>query len=138
MLLFGFNYWLVYESEAYIASGLVAVGFSTIIFFNIIFGALFMGNRINKRVAFGALFGLTGTVIIFRPELAGFFGSGDGGFLGLILMMTSVIIASLGNIRSAMNSKIKIPVIQAAGLGMLYSTLIMFGVALILGIGIYF
>ncbi len=132
VLLFGMNYWLVYMSEEYIASGLVAVGFSTIVFFNILFGAIFMGNSVKKRVVIGALLGLTGTAIIFRPELMAF-STEDGGFLGLILMVTAVILASLGNITSAFNSRLKIPVIQATGIGMLYGFVVMFSIAMILG-----
>jgi len=132
LLLFGMNYWLVYESETYISSGLVAVGFSTIIFFNIIFGAIFMGNKINKRVVIGAIPGLLGTIIIFKPELTAF-SPDNNGYLGLFLMIVSVIIASLGNITSAINTKRKIPVIQATGLGMAYSAISMLAIALLLG-----
>ncbi len=132
ILLFGMNYWLVYMAEEYIASGLVAVGFSTLIFFNIFFGALFMGNSIKKRVLIGAAFGLIGTSIIFWPELRAF-SSENGGFLGLTLMITSVITASLGNITSAYNSRLRIPVIQATAIGMLYGSLVMFAIAMILG-----
>ena len=132
LMLFGFNYWLVYEAEGYIASGLVAVGFSTIIFFNIIFGAIFMGNKINKRVVIGAIPGLIGTAIIFKPELAAFSADNDG-YLGIILMAISVIIASLGNIASAVNTNKKIPVIQATGLGMAYSAIIMLIIVLLTG-----
>lgn len=132
LLLFGFNYWLVYESEAYIASGLVAVGFSTIIFFNIIFGGIFMKKKINSRVAIGAIPGLLGTAIIFQQELLAF-SPENNGYLGLALMVISVIIASLGNIASAINTKNRIPVIQATGLGMAYSAIVMFIIALFLG-----
>ena len=132
LLLFGFNYWLVYESEAYIASGLVAVGFSTIIFFNIIFGGIFMKKKINSRVALGAIPGLLGTAIIFQQELLAF-SPDNNGYLGLALMVISVIIASLGNIASAINTQNKIPVIQATGLGMAYSAIVMFIIALFLG-----
>jgi drug/metabolite transporter (DMT)-like permease len=132
LLLFGFNYWLVYESEAYISSGLVAVGFSTIIFFNILFGAVFMKHKINRRVAIGAVPGLMGTAIIFQPELLAF-SPENNGYLGLALMVVSVVIASLGNIVSAINTKNKVPVIQATGLGMAYSAIVMFIIALILG-----
>jgi drug/metabolite transporter (DMT)-like permease len=132
LLLFGINYWMVYESEAYIASGLVAVGFSTIIFFNIIFGGIFMKNKINKRVAIGAIPSLLGTAVIFRPELLAF-SPENNGYLGLTLMIISVIIASLGNIASAINTQRRIPVIQATGLGMAYSAVVMFFIALILG-----
>ncbi|MCE7995538.1 MAG: EamA family transporter [Roseivirga sp.] len=131
-LLFGFNYWLVYQSETYLSSGLVAVGFSTLIFFNIFFGAIFLGNKIDKKIILGAISGLIGTAIIFRSELLSFEADGSG-YTGLALLVASVMIASLGNIASAKNSSLKIPVIQATALGMGYGALIMFVLALFLG-----
>lgn len=131
-LLFGFNYWLVYQSETYLSSGLVAVGFSTLIFFNVFFGAIFLGNEIDKKIILGAISGLLGTTIIFRSELLSFQGSEDS-YTGLTLLVASVMIASLGNITSAKNSSLKIPVIQATALGMGYGAIIMFVLALSLG-----
>lgn len=130
-LLFGFNYWLVYQSETFLSSGLVAVAFSTLIFFNLFFGAIFLGHKIDRKIIFGAVLGLLGTAIIFWTELLGFEANGDG-YKGLILLVTSVMIASLGNITSAKNSSLKIPVIQATALGMGYGALIMFILALAL------
>jgi drug/metabolite transporter (DMT)-like permease len=131
-LLFGFNYWLVYQSETFLSSGLVAVGFSTLIFFNMIFGAILMGYKIDHKVIVGAISGLLGTAIIFRTELLAFQGNADS-YKGLVLLIVSIIIASLGNITSAKNSSLKIPVIQATALGMGYGALIMFILALLLG-----
>lgn len=132
LLLFGMNYWLIYHSEEYLSSGLVAVGFSTLIFFNIFFGGLFLGNRIGKKVIFSAVFGLTGTAIIFKEELLAF-QAGSEGVKGLLFLISSVMIASMGNITSAKNSTMKIPVIQATALGMGYGSVLMCVPALALG-----
>jgi len=70
MFLFGFNYWMAYEAELHITSGLMAVAFSTIVFANSIFGFLLMNKPINRSVMIGALFGLTGTVMIFSSEIS--------------------------------------------------------------------
>lgn len=131
-LLFGFNYWLVYQSEELINSGLVAIGFSTIIFFNIIFGSLLLKQKAEPKVIGGALLGLIGTAIIFWNEISQFEATQDGIF-GVFLCVISVIIASLGNITSAKNSSLKIPVVQATAFGMLYGAIIMTGLAIALG-----
>jgi len=55
MLLFGFNYWLVYMSEETLTSGLVAIIFSTLIFMNIFFSALFLQTAIKKEVIVGGI-----------------------------------------------------------------------------------
>ncbi|MEQ6121444.1 EamA family transporter [Reichenbachiella sp. MALMAid0571] len=132
ILLFGVNYWLVYEAEQYIASALVAVAFSTVIFMNSGFGALFLGRQINKKVITAAVAGLCGTVLIFWGELSKMQMSGDT-LKGTILAVGSVVLASLGNITSARNSQEKIPVLQANTFGMLYGCTLMAIVALILG-----
>ena len=129
--LFGVNYWLVYESEQYIASGIVAVAFSTMIFMNSGFGSLFLGRPINKKVLIAAMSGLSGTVLIFWNELSQMDMSGDV-LKGIILAISSVILASLGNITSARNSQEKIPVLQANAFGMMYGCALMAIVALIL------
>ena len=131
-LLFGFNYWLVYQSEEFLSSGLVAVGFSTLIFFNIFFAGIFLGTKIDKKVIFSAISGLLGTAIIFKEELLAFESGGEG-FKGLALLISSIMIASMGNIASAKNSRLKIPVIQATALGMGYGFVIMLTLALFLG-----
>ena len=129
--LFGFNYWLVYQSESYLSSGLVAVGFSTLIFWNIFFAAIFLGKLMDKKVIISAISGLAGTAIIFRDELLSF-ESGSDGYTGLALLISSIMIASLGNIASAKNSSLKIPVVQATALGMTYGAIIMLILALFL------
>ena len=130
--LFGANYWLVYEAEQYIASALVAVAFSTIIFMNSGFGALLLNRKIDTKVIVAATAGLLGTILIFWTELQKMELSGNS-LLGTILAIASVVLASLGNITSARNSQEKIPVLQANAFGMLYGCGLMTIVALFLG-----
>ncbi|WP_323756400.1 DMT family transporter [Roseivirga sp.] len=131
ILLHGFNYWLVYQSEQYLTSGLVAVGFSLIIFFNMVFGSIFLKQPIILKVFIGALFGVLGTMVIFKRELMAF-TTADESFTGLILCVSSVIIASLGNVTSGYNSKLKIPVMQSTAFAMLYGAITMLIVAIAL------
>lgn len=130
-LLFGVNYWLVYEAEVYLASGLIAVAYSTLVFLNSGFGAIFLKRPINKNILMAALFGLSGTILIFGNEFLGLTFSQET-IMGTIITMLSVVIASLGNITSARNSANNIPVIQANAFGMLYGGIWMGGLALIL------
>ncbi len=132
ILLFGMNYWLVYMSEQTLTSGLVAAAYSTIIFFNIFFGKVFLKNTIHKKVILGAALGIFGTALIFKPELSGFSFS-DGNFIALLLCVGSIILASLGNITSAFNQSKKRPVIQTNAYAMLYGALLMTIIAIIMG-----
>ena len=64
--LFGINYWLVYEAETSLTSGVVAVIFSLIIISNILLNALFLKGKIKRDVILAALLGISGTVFLFR------------------------------------------------------------------------
>ena len=130
ILLFGLNYWLVYIAELELVSALVAIAFSTIIFFNILFGKLFLGNTTTSQVYVGAILGLVGTVLLFYQEL-GAVKYQQWPVLSTILCALSVVIASLGNITSAANQKVGIPVIQANAFGMIYGSIGMALIALV-------
>ena len=131
LFLFGVNYWMAYEAEVYITSGLMAVAFSTIVFMNSIFGKLFLNRPINRNVIIGALFGLSGTIMIFSREFMSFNFSNDV-IIGTELGMLSVLLASFGNLTSARNSQEGIPVIQANAFGMVYGAILMTILALVL------
>lgn len=49
LCLFSMNYWLVYLSETCLTSGLVAVIFSSMVFFNIANNAIFLKAPVEKR-----------------------------------------------------------------------------------------
>ncbi len=131
-LLFGINYWLVYLAEIHLKSGLVAVVFSTIVFLNIINGAIFLKSKIRINVLFSSMLGFFGIALVFKDEIFSFtFASVES--MALILAVISSIIASLGNITSAYNQKNKLPVIQSNAYGMLYGSLLMLLLALVTG-----
>ncbi len=132
VILFGFNYWFVYQAEHFLTSGLVAITFSTLVFMNIFFSALFLQTKVKKNVVIGAILGVSGTILMFYQEVI------QSGFNedikeGLLLCILGVLLASLGNIVSAYNQKKGIPVIQANTLGMLYGGLVMFLIAFFMG-----
>ena len=132
LLLFAFNYWLFYIAETVLASGLVAVVFSTMVVMNMVNGALFLRMPLNVRVILGAVLGLSGIGLVFWPELAAF-SLDDQGFYGLTISLIATLSASLGNIASARNQKFRLPVIQTNAIGMGYGALAMFVVALASG-----
>jgi drug/metabolite transporter (DMT)-like permease len=132
MFLFALSYWLFYVAELYLASGLVAVIVSTMVIWNILFGALFISAPVRPKVVTGAVLGLMGICLVFWPELASFELS-DKGVLGLLLSLGATVSASLGNITSARNQMEGIPVIQANAWGMTYGTFLMILAALLTG-----
>jgi drug/metabolite transporter (DMT)-like permease len=117
--LFSLNYIIFYIATAYLTSGLVAVAFSTIVVWNILFGALLLGSPIRPRVALAAALGLSGLSLVFWPDLAAF-DTSSAGLIGLGLSLLATAFASLGNIASARNQRAGIPVVQGNALGMAY------------------
>ena len=65
--LFSFNYLLFYIAAEDLATGLLAVIFSTMTVMNILNGALFLGRRVEWRIILGSGFGLTGICLVFWP-----------------------------------------------------------------------
>ena len=123
-LLFGINYWLVYLAEQYLTSGLVAIVFSTIVFLNIFFGALFIKSKIQFLVVAGAIIGFIGISFVFKNEIQ-MFNLSSQNSIALLIALVGAVSASLGNITSAYNQRKKIPVLQANAFGMLYGSSIM-------------
>ena len=132
LFLFSLNYILVYLAESFLTSGLVAIVFSTIIVFNVVFGTLFLQNPVRLRVILGGTIGLLGLALVFWPELSTLDLSSERA-VGLLLAFLATISASLGNIISARNQRSELPVIQTNAFGMAYGALIMFVLALLRG-----
>ena len=132
LVLFSVNYWLVYLAEVHVTSGLVAVIFSSIVFMNMINGAVFLNSPIRLNVVLGGGIGVVGIVLVFWPQLASFSLS-DKTALGLVLSAVSTFMASLGNIISARHQKYNLPIIQTNAYGMAYGAGIMGVIVIVLG-----
>jgi len=118
-LLFGLNYVCVYLAESRISSGLVAVIFSLIVFFNIAGTRLFFKTPIRPATVVAALLGVGGVALIFLPELRRPAQGGEA-VLGVIYSVVATISACAGNLVSARNQRRGLPVVQLNTFGMLY------------------
>ena len=132
IFLFSVNYWFVYVAELYVTSGVVAVLFSLIVFMNIANGSIFLGTAVERKMVAGAVIGIIGVGLIFRPEIQSFDLS-DKGMFGLLIVFLSVLLASFGNIISARNTKNNIPILQANAFGMAYGTILLALIAILSG-----
>ena len=132
LVLFSVNYWLIYLAEVHVTSGLVAVIFSSIVFMNMVNGAVLLGSPIRSNVVLGGGIGVLGIVLVFWPQLVSLSLS-DKTALGLLLTVVSTFMASLGNIISARHQKYNLPVIQTNAYGMAYGAVIMGVIAIFLG-----
>jgi len=132
IFLFAVNYLLFYLAELQITSGLAAVAFSTIVVMNLLNGRIFLGTPVEMKVLLGGGLGMVGLVLIFWPEMAAVNFSGPV-VVGVLLSFAATYLASLGNIISARNQRLKLPVVQTNAFGMAYGSLCMALVVLVTG-----
>ena len=120
--LFGLNYVGVYVAERYVASGLVAVAFSTLVFLVPIGSWLVYRAPVPARVAVGALVGVAGIASLFLPELRAASIGGDTA-LGVAYALGSTVIAATGNLITVRLQRDKIPVMSGTAWGMGYGAM---------------
>jgi drug/metabolite transporter (DMT)-like permease len=132
-LLFCLNYFLVYYGTAHITSGLVAVLFSSIVISNAVFERLFFKTLIDARLAIAGALGMTGIAMIFWPEVAEI-SLEDETVVGVLLVLASVITASLGNMAAVVNNTRRdLPVVAVNAHAMAWAAVLSFTIAVMLG-----
>lgn len=129
--LFSLNYILFYFAIQHLTSGLVAVVFSTIVFMNIINGAVIFRMPVRARVVAGASLGLVGIALVFWPEIATLDVSSTA-LTSVGLAMLATWAASLGNMVALRNQRQGLPVIETNTFGMAYGAAFTFVAALII------
>ncbi len=132
LLMFSLNYLAGYVAQGYINSALNAVGFTSVVWLNILNARLFFGTPLEARVLLGAGLGMVGIVVLFWPGLTELDWSG-GVALGASLSLTGALLASLGNIASQHGQARGLPVTASNAWGMAYGTLVTFMIALATG-----
>lgn len=121
--LFGLNYVAAYAAQIYITSALNAIGFSTMVWLNIINARIFLGTRTNRRTYVGATLGIAGIFVVFWPAIRDVSMS-DRVLIGACLSLTGALLASLGNIVSQAAQRASLPVMPSTAWGMLYGGLL--------------
>ncbi len=125
ILLFGLNYVLVYRSEQHLTSGLVAVLFALMVFFNLVGARLLFGTSFPRAVLAGAAMGVGGVALLFWPEVAAVRGGGRG--VGILEAVVATLLASGGNLLSQRLFARGIGVVPATGISMGYASLLVLG-----------
>jgi drug/metabolite transporter (DMT)-like permease len=120
---FGLNYVAVYEAEQRLASGLVAVVFSTIVFMTPFGARAAFGTHVAARTLAGAVLGVAGIALLFLPELRAA-GEGGANAIGLAFAIASPAIAALGNLVSMRMQRDQLPVLSSTAWGMGYGALV--------------
>ena len=132
-LMFGLNYIAVYRAEQHVASGLVAVLFSTIVFMSLVGTRLAFGTPIGARALAGAALGVGGVALLFLPELAAARRGGDAA-LGVAFGLGATALATGGNLVSMRMQRLRLPIFETTAWGMAYGALIAAIVATLIGV----
>jgi drug/metabolite transporter (DMT)-like permease len=120
--LFCLNYWMTYLSTQYLTSGLVAVIFTSIIFFNIVNGRVILGTPVERRVVVAAGAGVLGVALLFLPELQAALHEPRIAH-GAVLALAATYVASLGTMAASRNTQAGLPVVTVNAYGMAYGAL---------------
>jgi drug/metabolite transporter (DMT)-like permease len=123
VLFFGLNYIAIYRAEQYVASGLVAVLFSTIVFMSLIGTRFTFGTPITARALAGAALGVGGVALLFMPDLIAMPMDGDAA-LGVFFGIGGTLLATGGNLVSMRLQRLHQPIIETTAWGMGYGALV--------------
>ncbi|WII72077.1 EamA family transporter [Bdellovibrio sp. 22V] len=132
IFMFSVNYMLTYIAETMISSGLVALSFTVLVYYNMFGMRLFFKKPITKNVIAGSLLGGLGIVFIFLNEIL-HFDPNSKTILGLLVGFLATLSASSGNMVAQKSYQLRIPVVVTNTFGMLYGSLFTLLVALIHG-----
>ena len=131
------NYWMTYLSTQYLTSGLVAVLFTSIIFFNIVNGRLILGTPIERRVLAAAAAGMFGVALLFLPEIRAAIHN-PRILHGAGLALAATYVASLGNMAASRNTQAGLPVLTVNAYGMAYGAIGLAAIAALRGTPVAF
>ena len=131
--LFCINYALIYNGTFYVTSGLVAVLFTSLIFFNAVNERVFFGTRIGMPIVISALLGAAGIGLIFWPEFKEL-DPGGARIKGVLLVLAGTFVASLGNMAAIRNTRDGLPVLALNVHGMALGAVLLAGFALLRGL----
>ena len=133
IFIFSSNFVLFYYAASYMASGLMAVIFSTASLINIALTAIVFGERPSRLGVIGALLGFSGIGLIFWPEIAANMGK-EGILIGLALGLAGTLCFCTGNMLTVANKKLNLPLVSSNAWGMFYGTVWLTFLALVLDV----
>jgi drug/metabolite transporter (DMT)-like permease len=133
ILLFGLNYVLVYRAEQHLTSGLVAVLFALMAFFNLLGARLVFGTRAPPAVLLGAVLGVGGVVLLFWPEVRAV-GRGGGQGVGIAQAVVATALASSGNLLSQRLFSRGVGVVPGTAVAMGYAAVLVLAACALAGI----
>jgi len=130
--MYGVSYVCVYHAELYVASGLVAVGYSASPLLSAFGTRLFFRQPVSARLAIGSLAGLLGISLVYWPEFGQLAASREVA-LGALFTVLAVLISTAGGLIAQANHARGLHGWPTMAWSMAYGALAALAVALALG-----
>lgn len=116
---FSLNFQLIYESEHYLTSGLVAVVFALMIVPNAILARLVLGAALTRRFLAGSAVALAGIALLMLHEYR-IAPPNSGVTTGVLLVTGAILSVSVGNLLQATQTARGVPVVSLMAWGMIW------------------
>lgn len=127
---FSLNFQLIYRSEHYLTSGLVAVVFALMIVPNAVLARLVLGAALTRRFLAGSAIALAGITLLMLHEYR--IAPPDSGVTTGVLLVTGAILSvSVGNLLQATQTARGVPVVSLMAWGMICGVLASAGYAIL-------
>lgn len=121
LFIFCLNYLCTYWATSMAPTALMALAFTSIIFFNMFGGRLFLNIPFERKVVWGAILSLLGMVFISLNEYQQI-SLHPGSLWGFLIGLLSTISASAGNLISYLNKRDSVPTAANNSWAMLYGS----------------
>lgn len=119
---FCMNYVLTYYAETLISSGLVAVTFTVLPYFNALGARFIYKQQIAKKTILAMCLGGVGIFLLFQREILAA-NSSDSTVQGLVVGVVATLFASFGNLTSLQYKKRNIHTLSGTSWAMFYGAL---------------
>lgn len=116
---FSLNFQLIYQSEHYLTSGLVAVVFALMIVPNAILARLVLGAALTRRFLAGSAIALAGIALLMLHEYR-IAPPNSGVTTGVLLVTGAILSVSVGNLLQATQTARGVPVVSLMAWGMIW------------------
>lgn len=123
--LFCINFLCLYNASGHIASGVVAVIFTSSTLMNALQARLWFGQSMSLRFVLGALVGMAGVALLFAGGTGGDAASGQGA-LGVLLALAGTACFSSGNMLGIRLQRRGLGVMDSIPWAMAYGALLLF------------
>lgn len=127
---FSLNFQLIYRSEHYLTSGLVAVVFALMIVPNAILARLVLGAALTRRFLAGSAIALAGIALLMLHEYR-IAPPNSGVTTGVLLVTGAILSVSVGNLLQAMQTARAVPVVSLMAWGMIWGVVASAGYAIV-------